>query len=150
MLLIVAVIQSIQHQKKISAETASKVSDFVWKVLFPHAVEFYKGMDETEENARLLAALILAKQWNRFTVKRDLGQQWKHSRKLKPWEIDSTLDRLEAYGWIWPDDSSALNERGKPVAYLVNSDVHQRFTEQAESEKERRREVAKIMADLPR
>lgn len=136
--------------RPVSANTARKVSDLVWQVLFPHAIEFYQGMDETEENARLLAALMLAKQWPRFTVKRDLAQQWKHSRKMKPWEIDTTLDRLESYGWIWPDDAAGLNERGRPVAYMVNAEIHQRFTEQAAAEKARRKEVATMMRELAR
>jgi hypothetical protein len=57
------------------------------------------------------------------------------------------LDRLEAYGWIFPDGGK-LNERGRPVAYLVNRSVHVRFVAQAENEKKRRANVAALMADL--
>jgi len=36
----------------------------------------------------------------------------------------------------------------KPAAYRVNPGVHTRFNEQAERERERRKEVTAMMADL--
>jgi hypothetical protein len=132
---------------EVSGETARCVSDLMWRTLLPHAVAFYQGLDPVEDTARELAALILAHEWARFTVKRDLNRNWKASRKLKPWELEETLDRLEAFGWIFPQPGH-LNEKGKPAAYLVNPGVHTRFNEQAERERERRKEVTAMMADL--
>src|SRR5690554_6462359 len=106
----------------VSGDTAQKVANLMWFTLLPHAVSFYQGLDPVEDTSRELAALLLAKEWPRFTVKRDLDRYWRASRKLKPWELDETLDRLEAFGWIYPEEGT-LNERGRPVAYLVNPGI---------------------------
>ena len=131
--------------RQVSGQTAGRVADLIRDVLLPHAVRFYEGMDPSAEDSKLLAALILAKGWERFTVKRTLQREWRHSRQMKPWEIDQTLDRLEAFAWIEPDETSGINERGRPKAYLVNPLIHKRFAEHAESERHRRAEVAEIM-----
>jgi hypothetical protein len=133
--------------REVQGDTARRVADLMWKTLFPHAVAFYNGLDPVEDTARELAGLILARGWERFTVKRDLNRYWRASRKLKPWEMEETLDRLEAFGWIFPDPGH-LNEKGKPAAYRVNPGVHKRFKEHAEAERERRKEVAALMAEL--
>ena len=133
--------------REVQGDTARRVADLMWKTLFPHAVAFYNGLDPVEDTARELAGLILARGWERFTVKRDVNRYWCASRKLKPWEMEETLDRLEAFGWIFPDPGH-LNEKGKPAAYRVNPGVHKRFKEHAEAERERRKEVAALMAEL--
>jgi len=142
-----AAAQGYPVSNEVSVETARRVSDLMWFTLLPHAVAFYQGLDPIEDTARELAALILAHEWARFTVKRDLNRHWKASRKLKPWELEGTLDRLEAFGWIFPEPLN-FNEKGKPAAYRVNPGVHTRFNEQAERERERRKEVTAMMADL--
>lgn len=131
----------------VSGDTAKKVANLMWFTLLPHAVSFYQGLDPVEDTSRELAALLLAREWPRFTVKRDLNRNWPVSRKMKPWELDETLDRLEAFGWIYPEEGT-LNERGRPVAYLVNPGIHVRFKEKAERERERRKEVTALMAEL--
>jgi len=133
--------------REVSGETARRVADLMWRTLLPHAVKFYQGLDPVEDTARELAALILAHGWERFTVKRDLNRNWRASRKLKPWELEETLDRLEAFGWLFPDPGK-LNEKGKPVAYLVNPGVHIRFTDYAVKERERRKEITEVMQEL--
>lgn len=133
--------------REVSRNNAQKVADLMWRTLLPHAVKFYNGLDPVEDTARELAGLILARQWERFTVKRDLNRYWRASRKLKPWELEETLDRLEAFGWLFPEPGH-LNEKGKPAAYRVNPGVHERFKAHAETERERRKEVAAMMAEL--
>lgn len=133
--------------REVQGDTARRVADLMWKTLFPHAVAFYNGLDPVEDTARELAGLLLARSWERFTVKRDLNRYWRASRKLKPWELEETLDRLEAFGWIFPAPGH-LNEKGKPAAYLVNPGIHERFKERAEEERARRKEVAAAMAEL--
>ena len=142
-----AAAQGYPVSNEVSGETARRVADLMWFTLLPHAVAFYQGLDPIEDTACELAALILAHEWARFTVKRDLNRNWKASRKLKPWELEGTLDRLEAFGWIFPEPLN-FNEKGKPAAYRVNPGVHTRFNEQAERERERRKEVTAMMADL--
>jgi len=142
-----AAAQEYPVSNEVSGETARRVSDLMWFTLLPHAIAFYQGLDPIEDTARELAALILAHEWARFTVKRDLNRNWKASRKLKPWELEGTLDRLEAFGWIFPEPLN-FNEKGKPAAYRVNPGIHARFAEQAERERERRKEVTAMMADL--
>ena len=130
----------------VGGETARKVDRLLWHCLLPHAIQFYDGMDPTEDQARQLAGLLLARKWERFTVRRDLNNNMKTYRRMKEWEREEMLDRLEAYGWIGAEP--ALNERGRPVAYKVNPLVHQRYAEHAEQEKERRRQVAEILGEL--
>lgn len=132
----------------VKENTAQRVADLLWRVLLPHAVKFYDGLDPTDSNARALAGLLLARGWERFTPKRDLHNNMLAYRKMKEWEREEMLDRLEAYGWIWPEPGGRLNERGKPVAYCVNKSIHERFEAHAQAERERRAEVAQIMADL--
>lgn len=133
--------------REVSETTAQQVADLMWKTLLPHAVKFYNGLDPVEDDSRTLAGLILARGWERFTVKRDLNRFWRASRKLKPWELEEILDRLEAFSWLFPDPGH-LNEKGRPSAYLVNPGVHERFKAHAEHERERRKEVAAMIAEL--
>lgn len=132
----------------VSKETAEQVSSLMLKVLLPHAVQFYTGMDAAEDSSKELASLMLADGCERFTCKRYFNQRWKASRKLTPWEIDAVVDRLEAYGWIAPEPYCKPNERGRPSAYVVNPEVHSRFADHAEIERNRRAEVAEMMAEL--
>lgn len=133
--------------KKVSAKSAQKVADLMMSALLPHAMRFYQGLDTTQDNAREIAALLLARQWDRFTVKRDLNRHMSKARKLKPWELDEALERLEAFSWIAPD-MGKVNERGKPVAYLVNPAIHTKYAAQADKERQRRAEVVELMREL--
>lgn len=132
---------------QVAAETAEKVDLLLWRTLFPHMVSFYQGLDLADDHARQIAALILARSWPRFTVKRDLDRYMRATRSMKPWELEQALDRLEAFGWIYPEPGK-VNEKGKPSAYQVNDDIHSRFAGQAEAERERRAAVVEIMKDL--
>ena len=134
-------------QEPVCGDTANRVASLLWQTLLPHAVLFYQGLDPTEDRGRDLAALILAKGWERFTVKRDLTQNMRAARNWKPWEMDEALDRLEGYGWLTPEPGK-LNERGRPAAYTVTPEVHTRFAVHAEQERERRKEAAQIMREL--
>jgi hypothetical protein len=138
-----------QHpvNKKVTSGCAKQVSDLLLNVLLPHAIKFYQGLDTAEDNARDIAALLLARRWERFTVKRDLNRHLLKSRKLKPWELDEALDRLESFSWITPEIGK-INERGRPAAYEVNPSVHERYTEHAERERKRRSEVVELMREI--
>jgi hypothetical protein len=127
--------------------TAKRASNLLWGTLLQHAVRFYGGIDAAEDAARDIAALILARSWERFTVKRDLNRYMAASRRMKPWELDETLDRLEAFGWIFPEPRR-VNERGRPSAYLVAPEVHSRFSARAEQERQRRAEVVELIREL--
>ncbi|WP_018951399.1 DUF3987 domain-containing protein [Thioalkalivibrio sp. AKL12] len=133
--------------KEASATNAERVSDLLWGCLLPHAVRFYQELDNIEDNARTVAGLILARTWERFTVKRDMDRNLRVSRKWKPWELDETMQRLQSYGWLSPDGDK-LNERGRPAAYMVNPSVHARFAAVAEQERQRREQVSTLMKDL--
>lgn len=143
---------AIEHQyptsRPVSGETAEKVAELMWRILLPHAAKFYESMDPYENPTKDLARLILAKDWSRFTVKRDFSREWKASRSMKPWEIKATLERLEGFNWIAPDAATGLNADGLPKAYFVNPEVHQQYREQAAIERQRRAEVAATMAEL--
>ena len=133
---------------EVTGETAEKVAVFMWRVLLPHLLKFYGAIDPFEDSSQDLARLILAKGWQRFTVKRDFNQQWKASRKMKPWEIEQVLERLEGFNWITPDPLALRNANGTPTAYTVNPEVHTLHAEQAQAERYRRQEIAAALAEL--
>lgn len=133
---------------EVTGETAEKVAVFMWRVLLPHLLKFYGAIDPFEDSSQDLARLILAKGWQRFTVKRDFNQQWKASRKMKPWEIEQVLERLEGFNWITPDPLALRNANGTPTAYTVNPEVHALHAEQAQAERDRRQEIAAALAEL--
>lgn len=128
-------------------QTAANVASLMWNCLLPHAVKFYQELDDAEDKARLVARLLLARGWERFTVKRDLDRYLSTSRGWKPWELDETMQRLESFGWLQPI-AGKVNERGTPSAYAVNPLAHERFKEVAERERERRAEITQLMGEL--
>lgn len=133
---------------EVAGKTAENVSTLITSVLLPHLLYFYSALDPVQDTSQDLARLILARGWKRFTVKRDFSRYWKASRKMKPWEIEQALDRLEGFSWIAPDPNSTLNERARPSAYLVNPEVHELHQDQAHAERERRKEIAQALAEL--
>lgn len=133
---------------QVTGETAEQVATLMWRILLPHSLKFYNAIDPLQDSSQDLARLILAKGWRRFTVKRDFNQHWKASRRMKPWEISQTLERLEGFNWITPDLTTRPNIDGSPTAYVVNPQVHILHAEQAEVERHRRAEVARAMAEL--
>lgn len=133
---------------EVTGETAEKVAMFMWRVLLPHLLKFYGAIDPFEDSSQDLARLILAKGWQRFTVKRDFNQQWRASRKMKPWEIEQVLERLEGFNWITPDPLALRNANGTPTAYIVNPKVHALHAEKAQAERDRRQEIAAALAEL--
>lgn len=135
-------------ERTVSEDSAHRVATLLWRVILPHTMAFYDGLDPADQNARALAGLLLARGWARFTVKRDLHNHMLAWRKLRDWERDEVLDRLEAYGWISPEISARIGDRGRPASYLVNTSVHERFTAFAERERERRAAVVEVMREL--
>lgn len=131
----------------VSGETAQRAADLMLHILLPHAIRFYEGLDPTQDNAKTLAGLVLARKWTRFTVKRDVAQNMLAYRGMKHWERAEMLDRLEGYGWIAPEPDK-VNEHGRPVVYTVNPLVHELFERQAERERARRAEVAQMLNEL--
>lgn len=133
--------------EQVTPETAKKVARFLWENILPHTLKFYGDIDPLEDKATELANLILAREWKRFTVKRDFNQYWKASRSMKQWEIQAILDRLEGFNWITPDNRT-LNINGTATAYIVNERVHELYNEQKQREQARRAEIAEAMAEL--
>lgn len=133
---------------QVSKNTADKVIKFMLTVLLPHMVKFYSALDPLEDITRELAKLILAKEWQRFTPKRDFNNYWKKSRTLKPWEIKTALERLEAFSWITPEYNATIDKDGIAKAYIVNKEIHTLFTEQKAKEIERRKDVTETMQEL--
>ena len=141
--------QAGQHPNTspVSENTAQSVADLIEACLLPHAIRFYNGMDETDNRARQVAAMILAKGWDRFTVRRDLDRHMGASRKWKPWETDDAMRRLDSYGWLMPIPGR-MSERGTPAAYDVNPSVHERFARVADEERERRQHVTDMLRNI--
>ncbi len=68
-------------------------------------------------------------------------------RKMTDRQREETLNHLEAYGWILPE-AGRLSEKGKPTAYRVNPEVHIRFRDQAEKERQKRADCAEVLNNL--
>lgn len=135
--------------QQVSGETAEKVERLMCGVLLHHAIHFYTNVidaHDRQEHIRQLARLMLAKKWSRMTM-RDIAQQWKVARKLEQWETRAVVDSLVTMGWLEPDVEDIGLDR-KPRSWDVNPAVHDRFTQQAEEERLRRKQAAQTLLAL--
>ena len=127
----------------VSGVTARRVHDLFTKYLFRHAVRFYlehAGGERLLYNARRIAGMVLVKQLSTLS-RRDLARHMKgeHWDSLGDKGKDGVLQFLGDAGWLEP----APGERytGRPTRWLVNPDVHRRFSDRREAERARRATV---------
>lgn len=128
-------------------EDAVRVARLLYEVLLPATIQFYERLDVSDQNARIAAALILAKGWDSFLPLRDLTQNSTPLRNMTDEQFRGTLHRLELYNWIAPQHDK-LSKIGIPRAYQVNPKVHELYAQHAEAERERRAITTKMLAQL--
>lgn len=130
----------------VSLASAEAVIGLARRYLLPHAASFYGTVlneRSHHQTAAKVADVILVREWQSFTS-RDLAAQWKGWRGLDERYQAAVLAYLEMCNWITPSEPQAKAGRRPSDLYLVNPEAHQRFSELAERERERR---ARLRAD---
>jgi hypothetical protein len=131
----------------VSEHTARQVADFMHKFLLPHAVAFYAGtlaLSDDHERLSQVAGYILARKLPRIT-NRDVQHGNNAMRGLERREIEGILEQLEALGWVTRTPGPRWSD---PPHWLVNPEVHRRFSERAAreaTERKRNREMLQAM-----
>jgi Protein of unknown function (DUF3987) len=131
----------------ISEHTARRVADFMHKFLLPHAVAFYAGilaLSDDHDRLSQVAGYILARKLPRIT-NRDVQHGNNAMRGLERREIEGILEQLEALGWVTRTPGPRWSD---PPHWLVNPEVHRRFSERAAreaTERKRNREMLQAM-----
>jgi hypothetical protein len=124
----------------ITEATARRAAGFLHSFFLPHAVAFYAGtlgLSNDHDRLTAVAGHILARKLERIT-NRDVQRGDRTMRGLERREIEAVFDQLDALGWI---DRVAGH-------WIVNPVVHAKFAERAETEKQRREQERKTIADL--
>jgi hypothetical protein len=124
----------------ITEATARRAAGFLHSFFLPHAVAFYAGtlgLSNDHDRLTAVAGHILARNLDRIT-NRDVQRGDRTMRGLERREIEAVFDQLDALGWI---DRVAGH-------WIVNPAVHAKFAERAETEKQRREQGRKTVADL--
>ena len=135
----------IDNDVLVSGATAGRVARLMRDVIIPNALSFYSDADASVGLCRDMAATILAKGWERFTVKRQLNRSCKSAGNATPFEHKAALSQLETFGWIQADETR-LDTDGRPVGYSVNPEVGQKFRQRREDELKRRELVSEAIA----
>lgn len=125
----------------IGIDTARRAANFLHTFLMPHAVCFYGGvLDLSDDHDRLtaVASYILAHGLEQVSV-RDVARGVSSMRKLTRGDTMRVFEQLEALGWVAP--SAGTNRMNATPTWVVNPEVHKRFTERRDVEVERREQA---------
>ena len=127
----------------VTKDTARRVAEFMHQFLLPHAVAFYSGvLGLADQHDRLasVAGHILARQLERVT-NRDVQRGDRTMRGLTRRETDEVFEQLEALGWVTrtPGPRQGLH-------WIVNPEVHVRFSERAAKEAAQRAATRELIA----
>lgn len=128
----------------ITGDTARRVADFLHRFIMPHALAFYRdvvGLAQDDEVIRDIAGYILAHKVGQITY-RTFQRGSTIMRRFTKEEVEPICQQLQAHGWV-----EQFEARNGKLRAEVNPQVHIMFAEQAEGERERRREVTKIIKD---
>lgn len=133
----------------VEAQTARRVGKFLHQFLLGHSVAFYAGilgLSDDHDRLTAIAGHILAQRLDRVT-NRDVQRGDRTMRGLRDFEIRPLLEQLEAMGWL---DRAEGPRPSSPPHFKVNPLVHQRFTEKAKAESERRALARAAIAEIVR
>jgi hypothetical protein len=126
---------------QINADVARRVTQLMRATIIPHALRFYLDSETgILADARLIAGWILGKKVARLTFG-DLTTSVRVCRGKGRDEVCRMLEPLEMFNWITPDD---LNH---PRAWTVNPQVHERFADLAQQERDRRRRIGDLLKE---
>jgi len=129
---------------EVSGDTANRVARFMAEFIMPHALAFYVGMIDLSENDSIIRDIggsILTHKLDRVTIN-EMRRKVRSVRNASAVEREEAMTLLEAYGWLEKDD-----KRKDAPGWRVVPEVHERFSDRAESERTRRIEVRKLIAE---
>jgi hypothetical protein len=121
----------------IAVDTARRVARFLHEYLLPHAIAFYTeilGLSDEHERLTAVAGYILARKLERVT-NRDVAHGDRTMRKLTRRDSDNVFEQLDALGWV---ERTPAPRPSDPPHWIVNPEVHKRFSARAVSEAKRR------------
>jgi hypothetical protein len=122
----------------VDEDTADKVERLVWDFILPHAVEFYRG-GESSDQLRSIASWILTSGLVRI-VPSDLTRNIASMRGLSLFDVNQRVSPLIAGGWLHPDDKTPVCR-----AWQVAPQVRRQLGERVRLEDARKAELAKLM-----
>ena len=129
--------------------TARRIVDFLHPFLIPHALAFYSGvlgLSDDHDRLESIAGYILSHKLTRVT-NRDIQRGDRKMRGLKEHETRPLLEQLSALGWLKRVDPPSPS---LPPHWWVNPAVHEKFTDRAVREAERREATRNMISKLSR
>ena len=133
----------------VTERTAQRVADFLHRFLLPHALAFYSGvlgLSDDHDRLEAIAGYILTHKLTRVT-NRDIQRGDRTMRGLKEHETRPLLEQLSALGWLKRVDPPRPS---LPPHWRVNLAVHEKFTDRAVREAERREATRNMISKLSR
>jgi hypothetical protein len=133
----------------VTERTAQRVADFLHQFLLPHALAFYSGvlgLSDDHDRLESIAGYILTHKLTRVT-NRDIQRGDRKMRGLKEHETRPLLEQLSALGWLERIDPKRPS---LPPHWRVNPAVHEKFTDRAVREAERREATRNMISKLSR
>ena len=131
----------------VTGETAGRVARFMREFVLPHAIAFYSGvlgLSNDHDRLTAVAGYILAHKVERLS-NRDIQRGCRSMRKLERRDTEAVFEQLEALGWLTRTPGPRLTV---PSHWDVNPRVHQKFTERAKAEAERRKRERAMILDI--
>lgn len=131
----------------ISADTASRVADFMERFLLPHAVAFYAGtlgLSDDHDRIKAVACYIVAHRLPKITV-RDVQRGDRSMRRLAKADVLPILEQLTALNWLAEEPGPRATS---DPFYVVNPMVHSLFAERAAQEQARRDAAKAALAEM--
>lgn len=140
--------KSARPASVINEDVATRVRDFLYEFLYPHAIAFYTdvvGLAERQDAVLATAGYILAKGLHRITL-RDMKRGDSIMRALDVTQAEAVMVQLDALGWLSPVPSLRKDSK----EWAVDTRVFEIYSERAEEEKERREKTREIIQDALR
>jgi hypothetical protein len=122
----------------VDESTVNKVERLVWDFILPHATEFYRSA-ETSDQLRSIASWILTSGLARI-VPSDLTRNVAALRGLTLFDVNQRVSPLIAGGWLFPEDKTPVCR-----AWQVAPQVRLQLAERARMEDARKTELARMM-----
>lgn len=122
----------------IKHETAERAARFLHEYIMKHAMAFYFnmiGVSDDQDVIEDIAGYIIAHKVEKVTMS-TFHHGSTRMRKFTRREIEPICDQLEALGWL-----DEVKIRGERMTAKVNPRVHEIYSEKAEQEAKRRKDV---------
>ena len=132
----------------IGKDLATRVAQFLHRFLLPHALAFYGSiLGLSDDHGRLsnVASYILTHKLKSVKY-RDVQRGDGSMRNLTKADTTRVLEQLEALGWL-EQEPQPPRANASP-GWLVNPEVHRRFTDRAETEARKQREARSAVAEV--